>query len=86
MSARYDPGMTVKIAVSLPDDLVEEARRAVRTGRAASVSAYVADAMRQVSRKETLREVLDDIFGEIGHPTPERRAWARRALGIEDEQ
>jgi Arc/MetJ-type ribon-helix-helix transcriptional regulator len=37
--------MTTKIAVSLPDHLVEAARNAVRGGRAASVSAVVADAL-----------------------------------------
>ena len=38
--------MTTKIAVTLPDELVESARRAVAEKRAASVSAYVADALR----------------------------------------
>ena len=75
--------MTVKIAVSLPDDLVAEAKTAVASGRAASVSAYVADAMRSVSRRESLREVLVDIYEEIGHPTAEERAWAREQLGLD---
>lgn len=78
--------MTTKIAVSLPDHLVEEARAAVREGRAASVSAYVADALAAVSPKRDLGEILNEIFDEIGHPTPEERAWARRALGIEDDE
>jgi Arc/MetJ-type ribon-helix-helix transcriptional regulator len=82
MLTQYDLGMTTKIAVSLPDDLVAEAKAAVAAGRSASVSAYIAEAMRGVSRRETLREVLDDIFDEIGHPTPERRAWAREQLGL----
>jgi Arc/MetJ-type ribon-helix-helix transcriptional regulator len=83
--AGYDPSMTKKIAISLPDDLVAEARAAVASGRATSVSAYVADAMRGVSRRETLREVLDDIFEEIGYPDAERRAWAREQLGLPPE-
>lgn len=85
MTTGYDPGMTTKIAVSLPDELVAEAKAAVASGRAASVSAYVADALRGASRRETLREVLDDIFDEIGHPTAERRAWAREQLGLPPE-
>src|SRR5436853_131240 len=36
--------MTTKIAVSLPDEQVAAARRAVAEGRAPSVSAYVASA------------------------------------------
>jgi len=72
--------MTMKIAVSLPDELVEEARAAVREGRAASVSAYVANAMRKVSHRESLAEVLAAWDKELGPPSAEVTAWARRAL------
>ena len=58
---RYDSGMTTKIAVSLPDELVEAARAAVRDGRAASVSAYVADAMADKARRTSLVELLDEL-------------------------
>ena len=44
VQAQYDSGMTIKIAVSLPDELVAERQGRVASGRAASVSAYVADA------------------------------------------
>lgn len=74
--------MTTKIAISLPDELVEDARAAVRAGRATSVSAYIAETMRRHGRKEALREVLDDWFLEFGAPTPEERAWARQQLGL----
>ena len=47
----YDPGMTTKIAVSLPDKLLAEAKAAVASGRAASVSAFVAEAMSAASRR-----------------------------------
>jgi Arc/MetJ-type ribon-helix-helix transcriptional regulator len=53
--------MTTKIAVSLPDELVEAARAAVRDGRAASVSAYVADAMADKARQTSLGELLDEL-------------------------
>ena len=85
VQAQYDSSMTIKIAVSLPDELVAEAKAAVASGRAASVSAYVAEAMRGVSRRETLLEVLDDIYEEVGHPTAEDRAWAREQLGLDPE-
>ena len=85
MTRGYDSGMTTKIAVSLPDELVAEAKAAVASGRSASVSAYVAEAMRGVSGRETLREVLNGIFDDIGHPTTEDRAWAREQLGLEPE-
>jgi hypothetical protein len=38
------------------------------------------------SQRETLREVLDSIYEEIGPPTDERRAWARHALGLDPEE
>jgi Arc/MetJ-type ribon-helix-helix transcriptional regulator len=75
--------MTTKLAVSLPDDLVEQARRAVREGRAASVSAYIADAMAQSARTRSITRLVADMWAEDGRPGVEDYAWARRALGIE---
>lgn len=73
--------MTVKIAVSLPDELVADARRAVESGRAASVSAYVAAAMRSFGHQESLGALLDDLDGELGSPSARDAAWARSMLG-----
>jgi Arc/MetJ-type ribon-helix-helix transcriptional regulator len=79
--------MTTKITVSLPDELVEQARAAVRAGRASSVSAYVADAMRSSGQGESLRSMVDDWLEETGGPaTAEEQAWARRALGLDADE
>ena len=75
--------MTVKIAVSLPDELVAEAKAAVRGGRATSVSGYVADALRAFSKREHLLDVIEDIYEEVGHPTADEREWARQQLGLD---
>ena len=73
--------MTVKIAVSLPDELVAHARDAVRDGRAASVSAFVAEAMVERVRLERLEGMLDEILEETGGPlTDAERAEADRLL------
>jgi Arc/MetJ-type ribon-helix-helix transcriptional regulator len=72
--------MTVKIAVSLPDELVEQARAAVKSGRAASVSAYVAEALREKGGRRTLDDWLDEQDAEFGPPTEAELAWADRAL------
>lgn len=77
---RYDPGMTVKIAVSLPDELVEQAKAAVAAGRAASVSAYVAEAMREKGRRRTLADWIAEQEAELGPITDEERAWADYVL------
>ncbi|MGH8930312.1 MAG: toxin-antitoxin system antitoxin subunit [Egibacteraceae bacterium] len=75
--------MTTKIAVSLPDDLVVVARRAVAEGRAASVSAFVAGALEEQGRYADLASLLAEMAAEAGPPTAEDRAWARHALGLE---
>jgi Arc/MetJ-type ribon-helix-helix transcriptional regulator len=81
-SPRYDSGMTTKIAVSLPDHLVEAARAAVRDGRAASVSAVVADALRSYLRVNSLQSFLDELDAEFGPPSTEDLAWADSVLGL----
>lgn len=66
---RYDRGMTSKIAVSLPDHLVEHARAAVADGRATSVSAYVADALQEKADREPLDDFFEMFDKEFGPPT-----------------
>jgi Arc/MetJ-type ribon-helix-helix transcriptional regulator len=75
--------MTTKIAVSLPDELVELARASVARGEFASVSAYVANAIRRAHSGFTLRDVLDEIEAEVGPPSAEVGAWADRVLGLD---
>lgn len=72
-----------KIAVSLPRQVVESARRAVRRGRAASVSAYVSAAIEEKAKLYDLAALLDEMLAASGGPltATERRA-ADRALGI----
>src|SRR5262249_39142109 len=72
-----------KIAVSLPRKVVESARRAVSRGEAASMSAFVAEAIEEKAKLGDLRTLLDEMLAETGGPltAAERRA-ADRALGI----
>lgn len=82
-AAGHTAGMTTaKIAVSLPKHVAERARRAVRSGRAASVSAYVAAALEEKVKLDELSTLLDEMLAESGGPltVAERRA-ADRALG-----
>ena len=75
--------MTKKIAVSLPDDLVAAAKQAVAEGRAASVSAYVADALsRYAGGDEELLAMIEEMRAAHGEPSADDYAWADRALGI----
>jgi Arc/MetJ-type ribon-helix-helix transcriptional regulator len=74
--------MTVaaKIAITLPQDQLARVQRAVRRGRAPSVSAYIARALAQQDREESLADLLRDLVAEHGEPTASERAWARRVL------
>jgi antitoxin ParD1/3/4 len=74
--------MTRKIAVSLPDELVAAAKRAVDEGRAASVSAYVAVALARQVREDDLTALLAEMRAAHGAPSPEDYAWADQVLGL----
>lgn len=74
--------MTSKIAVSLPDDLVKDARQAVREGRAKSVSGYVADALRQAKREDSLKLLLEEWERDLGPIPHESLDWADEQLGL----
>jgi len=72
--------MTTKITVSLPDEQVAELRAAVRTGRVASVSALVSEALAERSGRESLADLLahlDQLHGPIPN---EDLLWAQNAL------
>ena len=74
--------VTEKIAVSLPRGLASRARRAVREGRAASVSAYVARALEEQTKLDDLAALLDEMLAASGGPmTPAERRTADRQLG-----
>ena len=72
-----------KIAITLPEEQVAAARRAVADGRAASVSAYISQALGRRDADEDLAVAIAEIYAEAGQPTRADRAWARRALGLE---
>ena len=88
MAERHVGGMigsmtASKIAVSLPKALVAQARRAVKRGRAESVSAYVASALVERAKLDDLAELLDEMLAESGGPLSavERRS-ADEVLGV----
>jgi Arc/MetJ-type ribon-helix-helix transcriptional regulator len=77
-------GMTMeKIAVSVPRETLARARRAVRKGRAASVSAYVTAAIDEKAKLDELGDLLTAMLEESGGPlsAAETRA-ADEALGL----
>jgi Arc/MetJ-type ribon-helix-helix transcriptional regulator len=79
-AGKYDQSMSTRITVSLPDDLAASAAAAVVAGRATSVSAYVASAMREKSERESVAEVLAEWRTEAGPLTAADETWVQDAL------
>lgn len=69
-----------KIAITLPREQLAKVRRAVRSGRAPSVSGYITQVLAEHEERESLKKLLDDLIAEHGEPTKEDVAWARSAL------
>lgn len=77
----YDTGMTTtKIAITLPEEQLARVNRAVRAGRADSVSGYIARALAEQEREESLRALVRDLIAQHGEPTQQEKMWAKRVL------
>ena len=69
-----------RISVTLPPDVIADARDAVAAGAAESMSAYVAEAMRSRLRRD---RDLADLARVLGGPPPRDAIDAvRRDLGL----
>ena len=64
LPSSHTAGMTTteKIAVSLPRPIAARLRRAVKQGKAASVSAYVASALDEKAKLDDLSDLLDEML------------------------
>ena len=69
-----------RVTVSLPADVLAEARDAVRRGSAPSLSAYVAEALVARQRRERSLATLADLYG--GPPPADELAAARQTLRL----
>ncbi len=74
--------MRTRVTITVDQDVVAAAEVAVAAGRAPSVSAWVAEAMSDRARRESLRAALAEIRAELGPATEEETAWARSVLGL----
>jgi Arc/MetJ-type ribon-helix-helix transcriptional regulator len=66
--------MTKKIAISLPDHSLRKARAAVKAGKAASVSGYIAELVDNASADETFDEMIAAWLKESGATDAELRS------------
>jgi len=69
-----------KVAVSIPEDSLKLARKAVRAGHAKSLSALVTTALEEKLARDELAEILNAMDKELGKPSKEARTWAKRVL------
>lgn len=73
-------GMTTrKIAISVPEETLASARRAVKAGRAESLSAYISRAIEQKAQLDDLDGLLEELLAQSGGPltNAERREMDR---------
>jgi Arc/MetJ-type ribon-helix-helix transcriptional regulator len=69
-----------RVTVNLPAELMDEVRAAVRHGSAASISAYIVEAVAARQLRERSLARLADLYG--GPPPDDELAEARRALRL----
>ena len=67
--------------MTVPRQLVEGAGAEVRAGHAASLSAYVSQALEEKLERDQLQAALDAMDAAYGPPTVDDETWARRVLG-----
>ncbi|MDQ3630234.1 MAG: hypothetical protein M3417_02940 [Actinomycetota bacterium] len=71
-----------RVTVTVRPQVLAAAEEEVAAGRAASLSAWVDEAMEEKARREDLGELLNEMRAENGPATAEEDAWARSALGL----
>jgi Arc/MetJ-type ribon-helix-helix transcriptional regulator len=71
---------SAKVALTLPQHLLDEAKKEVVTGRAKSLSALVSEALDEKLRRDALMEILDAMESRHGPSSKTAKAWAKRVL------
>jgi hypothetical protein len=71
---------TAKVALSIPSDVLRQAKKIVATGRAKSLSSFVSEALGEKLQRAELSAILDAMDARHGTPSKEDRAWAKRVL------
>ncbi len=75
-----------RMTISVPDDVAEKAQRAVAAGLSDSVSGYFSTLAENEPDWVLFRAVVDELLAEAGGVSDEARAWARNAIGVDDQQ
>ena len=71
---------TAKVALSIPTEVLKQAKKEVATGRAKSLSSFVSEALDEKLRRDELAAILDSMDAMHGKPSKAAEKWARRVL------
>jgi Arc/MetJ-type ribon-helix-helix transcriptional regulator len=71
-----------RVTVSVRRQVLAQAEKQVKRGRAKSVSAWVDAAMEEKARREDLGALLAEMKAENGPATKKDEEWARSVLGL----
>ncbi|MGO9788860.1 MAG: heme-binding protein [Solirubrobacteraceae bacterium] len=81
--AQYDESMQrSRVTVTVRPQILAAAEEEVAAGRAASLSAWVDQAMEEKVKREELAALLAEMRSENGPATDDEDTWARRVLGL----
>jgi metal-responsive CopG/Arc/MetJ family transcriptional regulator len=69
-----------KIAITVPEEVLRGAKRAVKAQQARSLSSYVSAALAEKLQRDNLVETLDAMDSELGPPSKASQAWAKKLL------
>jgi len=76
---------TERVTVTLPVEQAQRLRRLAGDGDAASISAYVSNAVRAQLDKDAALDRLTRLYAERGVTLrAEHHQWARQLLGVQD--
>ena len=71
-----------RVTVTVRPQVLAAAEEEVASGKAASLSAWVDQAMEEKARREELAGLLAEMRAENGPATGREDEWARHALGL----
>ena len=70
----------IKIAVTVPKDVLRRAKAQVKAGKVKTLSALVSEAVEEKVARDELTDILDAMDAERGRPSKAAKAWAKRLL------
>lgn len=70
----------VKIAVTVPEQVLKRARAQVRAGKAKTLSSLVSAAVEEKVARDELADILEALDAAHGPLSKADKAWAKRVL------